>query len=415
MAGIFLVYYFSNPLTGEFYDYTLRIASALLQGRLGETEAPPTWLSEMIPHNGQYYSAFPLGSVLTMLPLAVLKKRGLVQGFPGVTLAALSASISAYFLYLLSAKYQDAWPRRLVLILFPLLGTWMWANLAFAGAWHVALGIAVAAQLGALYFTLIRFNSLAAGVCFALAFGNRTEILLLAPLFYYLLYRNCQTPETQPRSNEEHEEHEEKPHNSSFLASCASFLRGKSFAVAATTFSLFPFLLGVATLAYNYARFGSPLDFGYARIPGVLQEPWYAHGIFSLHAIPLNFQEMLLTPWKRIPTYPYLVPTGFGGSILLSSPYLLFLFRRGAKDATLKWLAWAAIAVLTFVLWCHGNPGGWQFSYRYAMVLLPWMFVVLLENSPKRVSWLETVLFVASVAISGWGTYLFLRTEYMRP
>jgi hypothetical protein len=412
VAGIFLIYYVSNPLTGEFYDYTLRIASALLQGRLGETEAPPTWLSEMIPHKGQYYSAFPLGSVLTMLPLAVLKKLGLVQAFPGVTLAALSASISAYFLYLLSAKYQDEWPRRLVLILFPLLGTWMWANLAFAGAWHVALGIAVAAQLGALYFTLIRFNPLAAGFCFALAFGNRTEILLLAPLFYYLLYRHCQPPETQPRRSEEHEG---KPHESSRSSFFALFLRGESFVSAAIGFSLFPFLLGVATLAYNYARFGSPLDFGYARIPGVLQEPWYAHGIFSLHAIPLNFEEMLLKPWKRIHTYPYLVPTGFGGSILLSSPYLLFLFRRGAKDAALKWLAWAAITVLTFVLWCHGNPGGWQFSYRYAMVLLPWMFVVLLESSPKKVSWLEAALFVVSVAISGWGTYLFLRTEYMRP
>ncbi len=415
VAAIFLVYYFSNPLTGEYYDYTLRIASALLQGRLGETAAPPTWLSEMIPHNGQYYSAFPLGSVLTMLPFAVLKKLHLVEAFPGVILAALLASVSAYFLYLLSAKYQDAWPRRFVLVLFPLLGTWMWANLAFAGAWHVALGTAVAAQLGALYFTLIRFNPLATGFCFALAFGNRTEIILLAPLFYYLLYRHYQSSETQPRSSEEHAGTPRHSPFASLRASCASFLRGESFASAAAAFSLFPFLLGVATLAYNYARFGALLDFGYARIPGVLQEPWYQHGIFSLHAIPLNFQEMLLTTWRRIPNYPYLVPTGFGGSILLSSPYLIFLFRRGAKDPALKWLAWAAIALLTFVLWCHGNPGGWQFSYRYAMVLLPWMFVVLLESSPKKVSWLEAALFVASVAINGWGTYLFLRTEFIRP
>jgi hypothetical protein len=124
---------------------------------------------------------------------------------------------------------------------------------------------------------------------------------------------------------------------------------------------------------------------------------------------------MLLTSWKRIPTYPYLVPTGFGGSIFLSSPYLIFLFRRGAREATLKWLAWAAIAVLTFVLWCNGNPGGWQFSYRYAMVLLPWMFLILLENSPRKVTPLELVLFVASVAINAYGTFLFLWTDYVRP
>lgn len=403
MAGIFLIYVASNPLTGEFYDYTLRIAVALLNGQLGETTAPPTWLSEMIPHEGKYYSAFPLGSVLTMLPLAMLKKLHWLEAFPGVRLAALTASIATLFLFLLSGKYQDALPRRLVLTLFPVLGTWMWANLAFAGAWHVALGIAVAAQLGALYFTLVRFNPLAAGFCFALAFGNRTEILLLAPIFYFLLYRHCQTPASPPDSRQE---------NSHFLS---RLTRNRAFLRAAALFSLFPFLLGIATLAYNDARFGSPVDFGYARIPGVLQEPWYAHGIFSLYAIPLNVQEMLLTPWKRIHSYPYLVPTGFGGSIFLSSPYLVFLFRRGAKDATLKWLAWAAIAVLTFVLWCHGNPGGWQFSYRYAMVLLPWIFIVLLENSPRKMSPLEVILFLASMAISGWGAYLFLRTDFVKP
>ncbi len=414
VAGIFLVYYVSNPLSGEFYEYTLRIASALLQGRLGETAAPPAWLNEMIPHNGMYYSAFPLGSVLTMLPLALLKKLHLIQAFPGVALAALTASVSAYFLYLLSAKYQDEWPRRLVLILFPLLGTWMWANLAFAGAWHIALGIAVTAQLGALYFTLIRFSPLAAGFCFALAFGNRTEIILLAPLFYFLLYRHCQTSEMQPRRSETHEE---KPNHSSFsslLASCSPFVRGESFVSAAAAFSLLPFLLGVATLGYNYARFDSPLDFGYARIPGVLAEEEYRNGIFSLTAIPRNAKEMLLTGWHRLDAYPYFLPTGGGGSIFLSCPLLVFLFRPSSRNKQVSWLAVSAIVILTFVLWCHGNPGGWQYSYRYAMVLLPWMVLIMIENSPSRVSLIEWLFFIASVSINGWATYLFLRSEYMR-
>lgn len=395
VAGIFLVYLNSNPQTGEFYDYTLRIAVALLNGQLGETEPPPSWLSEMIPHAGKFYSAFPLGSVLTLLPLAVLKRLHWLNAFPGVRLAALSASLSALFLWLLSGKYNDTAQRRVVLVIFPLLGTWMWANLAFAGAWHIALGVAVAAQLGALYFTLQRFTPWAAGFCFAIAFGNRTEILLIAPLFYYLIWRHCQTSAT--------------------AATTARTTFVKAFVKAAALFSIAPFLLGSATLAYNFARFGALTDFGYARIPGVLQEPWYQHGIFSLHAIPLNVQEMLLTPWKRLPHFPYFVPTGFGGSIFLSSPYLVMLFRRGAKDATLKWLAWGAIAVLTFVLWCHGNPGGWQFSYRYAMVLLPWMFVILLENSPRKVTPLEWLLWSASIVINAFGTYLFLNTDYMKP
>ena len=42
-------------------------------------------------------------------------------------------------------------------------------------------------ELGALYFTLVRPRPLAAGAFFALAFGNRTELILTAPVFLYLL------------------------------------------------------------------------------------------------------------------------------------------------------------------------------------------------------------------------------------
>jgi hypothetical protein len=168
-------------------------------------------------------------------------------------------------------------------------------------------------------------------------------------------------------------------------------------------------------MVYNYARFHSMFDFGYARIPGVLGEPWYKHGIFSLSAIPKNAKEMLLTLWKPVGSFPYLVPSGFGGSILLSSPFLILLFRKGALDSRLKLTSWIAIAVMTFVLWCHGNSGGWQFSYRYAMILLPWIFLILLENTPKRITVSEKVLFICSVIINAYGTYLFLWTHYVTP
>ncbi|MGH9847587.1 MAG: hypothetical protein ACREEM_53535, partial [Blastocatellia bacterium] len=336
--AVFLVYYFSNPLPGNYYDYTFRIAGAFLDGRLGLEETPPSWLNEMIPHERKFYSAFPLGSAVTMLPLAVLKKLGVIEHFPGTFLAAAIAAIVTLLLYQISGRYPLSVPRRVMLALFPVLGSWMWANLAFAGSWHLALGLAVAGQLGALYFILIRFHPFAAGCCFALAFGNRTEIALVAPIFLYLIYRRG-------------------------LNSAHNRWRAIDLFLAA------PLLLGVLTLLYNYARFGSLFDFGYARIPGVLEEPWYQHGIFSLHAIPGNAYAMLIEPWRRIEKFPYLIPWGFGGSILLNCPFLLLLARLGARDATLKLLAWGAIGILTLVLWCHGNTGGWQISYRYAMEL----------------------------------------------
>jgi len=157
------------------------------------------------------------------------------------------------------------------------------------------------------------------------------------------------------------------------------------------------------------------MDFGYARIPGVLNEPWYRYGIFSIWYIPLNFREMLITPWRRLATFPYFIPGGFGGAIWWSSPFLLFLFRFGWRDKILKYTAWAAIIILTFLLWIHGNPGGWQFGYRYAMILLPWMFIVLLENSPQKLRWYEWLAYIVSFIINFYATYLFFWTDYVKP
>ncbi len=381
---VFFAYYFSNPQSGQYYDYTLRIAGALLDGKAGLDEPPPEWLNEMIPHNGKYYSAFPLGSVLVMTPLVVFQKLHLINSFPGTILAALLAAIITLLSYLLAAKYTDDLLKRILLALFPALGTWMWANLAFAGSWHIALGFAVAGQFAALYFSLVRPNPFLAGLFFAVAFGNRTEIILLAPLFVYLLYKTVR----------------ERNEDSSLIGLVDRFIA-------------MPLALGVATLIYNYTRFGKPFDFGYARIPGVLDEPWYQHGIFSIHSIGGNAYAMLVESWNRIPDFPYLVPSGFGGSILLSCPFLILLFRRGANDRQLKWLAVGAVAVLTLVLWLHGNPGGWQISYRYGMELLPWMFLILLESSPKKITLVEALLFVLSVSINAYSTWLFLRTNYI--
>ncbi|HEV2664193.1 MAG TPA: hypothetical protein VG324_04745 [Blastocatellia bacterium] len=380
----FAVYYFSNSHSGSYYDYTFRIAEAMLNGKLGLTERPPDWLNEMVPFNGQYYSVFPLGAVLAMLPLAALKRLGLIELFPGTLTAASLAAAAALLFYLLSARYGDGVKRRLMLTLLPVFGTWMWANLAFAGAWQIALGFAVVGQLGALYFILIDYRPTLAGFCFALAFGNRTEIILLAPVFIYLIVKYAPPDVVKDGA---------RP-----LRMIASFVA-------------IPIALGLLTLGYNYARFSSIFDFGYARIPGVLDEPWYQHGIFSIHAIPLNAKAMLFETWRRVDRFPYFTPTGFGGSIFLSCPFLIYLFRTGARNATLKKLSWVAIAVLTLTLWLHGNPGGWQISYRYAMELLPWMFLILLESSPKRVGLVEVALFLASIAINAYSTWLFLWTQ----
>lgn len=387
-----IAFYFSIKPTLQHFDYTARIALALMDGHLGVQSRPPSWLNEMVPLNGSFYSVFPLGAVLSVMPVALLQKAGWIHAFPGRAVATLIAGLCVFFFFRLSSLENRSLPRRILLALFPIFGTWLWCNLGFAGAWQIALGFALLGEVGALYFTLVRPRPLVAGAFFALAFGNRTELILTLPFYLYLL-------SAPPASD-----------NSPLVTKAKQWLRENWRPL--TDFLVLPLTLGALTAAYNFARFDSLLDFGYARIPGVLQEPWYKRGLFSLHAIPWNVHKMLFEGFGDRATFPYIRIYPFGCSIFLSSPFLCLLFREGGKY---RRVCWIVIALLTFVLWCHGNPGGWQFSYRYAIILLPWMFLLLVGNGPPKMSVIEVSLFIVAVAINAVATWQFLWTNQIRP
>jgi len=383
MAGV--LFYFSTKPDHAHFDYTFRVAQALLRGHAGLNHHPGSWLNEFIPLAGKFYSVFPLGAVLANIPVALLRKMGLVHEWPARSFAALIAALCVYFSYCLTLVSPMARPRRILLALAPVFATWTWTNLGFAGAWQIALGLSLLGQMAALYFTLVRSRPILAGAFFALAFGNRVELLLATPIFLYFWF--FRESETTPASTD------------------AWYVRYRSGLIRIAKFSAIPVFLLMATASYNYARFGSVADFGYARIPGVLKEPWYQHGLFSLHAIPWNVHKMLFEGAADMPQFPFVRFYPFGCSIFMASPLLFLLFREGARH---KAACWLAIIGLTAVLWLHGNPGGWQFSYRYAMILLPWMFLLIVENGPPRLTATEGAVFMISVCINAIAVYEFL-------
>lgn len=425
-----VTFYFSTNPTLRNLDYTAEIASAFLRGDLGFREKPPEWLNEMIPYGKRYYSAFPLGAVLSMMPVALLQKASLIHDFPARTLAALIAGVCVYFFFQLAkafgSDYSSLKPkpltRRILLALFPVFGTWTWCNLGMGGAWQFALGLALLGQTAALYFTVVRPSPFIAGAFFTLAFGNRTELIITAPFYLYLFWRRPVFAGEAPRLPEpDNPRGRSTMSGSSASGSDAPEVaagRWKNFkpALGANAPMVFDFLtlpvtLALLTGAYNLARFHSMSDFGYFHIPEVRDEPWYSHGLFSLHAIPWNIHTMLFEGFQDNPNFPFLSFPPFGCSIFLATPLLFLLFRAGGRYSTISWIA---IGVLTFVLWCHGNPGGWQFSYRYAMILLPWMFLLITGNGTPKISVTEISLFAVSIAINATATWLFLWTDQIQ-
>jgi hypothetical protein len=378
-------FYLTTKAPHQNFDYTYRIAQALLSGHVGLDAHPGSWLNELVPFEGKFYSVFPFGAVLTNLPWALLRKMELIREWPARTFAALVAGGCVYFCYRLTFVAQISRTRRVLLALAPLFATFAWANLGFAGAWQIALGFALLGQTAGLYFTLVSPRPILAGLFFALAFGNRVELVLVTPLFlYFWFFRSEDLP--RPSTGAWH-------------------VRFRPALIRSAKFLAIPALMLMAMAAYNYVRFHSVSDFGYARIPGVLNEPWYRHGLFSYHAIPWNVHKMLFEGVADHPQYPYMRFFPFGCSIFVASPLLFLLFREGGKHRLVCWLA---ILGLTLVLWLHGNPGGWQYSYRYAMILLPWIFLLMIENGPRRLTATETGIFLVSVYINAIAVYEFL-------
>src|SRR5436190_8170238 len=406
-----LAFYFSTNPTLRNLDYTAEIASALLRGDLGLREKPPEWLNEMIPYGNRYYSAFPLGAVITMVPVALLQKTSLIHNFPARILAALIAGACVYFFFQLAKAFGPDYSsfkakplaRRILLALFPVFGTWTWCNLGMGGAWQITLGLALLGETAALYFTLVRPSPFLAGAFIALAFGNRSELLITAPLYLYLFWR-C------PNGTHQGVAVSSPPQGRNLICRIKQSLRENASMLF--DFLTLPVTLALLTAAYNLARFHSIFDFGYFHIPEVRDEPWYEHGLFSVHSIPWNVHTMLFEGFRDDPDFPFLSFPPYGCSIFLSSPFLFLIFRQGG---TYKAVSWIAIGILTFVLWCHGNPGGWQFSYRYAMILLPWMFLLLTGNGPAKINVTEISLFAVSIAINATATWLFLWTDRIQP
>src|SRR5262249_52429918 len=149
---------------------------------LGTHVAPP-WLNELVPAGGGlYYSVFPLGAVLSVLPFSLMVALGVTQDYPvNLVVALLAAGCFGATYAVMMLRPQFSVTKRLMLALWLVVGSWFLTNMLFAGAWQIALGFAVLGQLGAIYFSTVRRRPAWAGVMLALALGNRTEVLLTAP------------------------------------------------------------------------------------------------------------------------------------------------------------------------------------------------------------------------------------------
>lgn len=173
-----------------------------------------------------------------------------------------------------------------------------------------------------------------------------------------------------------------------------------------------PIISGIGLLGlYNYLRFQSPLNGGYAYqllFPDSVESK--SLGIFSLKHIPTNFYAAVIqtpitvlrdkTSWTL--KFPYIKNNPYGLSIFITSPYLITLFTHKwtSFNRQAKHLLFATTVSVIAVFSFYGI-GKDQFGYRYSLDFLPPLFLLFMimyrRNNDKLSNGMKFLLIASGI------------------
>jgi hypothetical protein len=347
------------------------LAQAFLHGRL---DIPLPLLDASIYHGRYFVPMGPFPAVL-FLPLVAL----LGPYLPVLVLCLLVFAVTMPVVWRLwVALGVDDRGVRGWLTLGTLGGTAYFTNLVANGSSNSAHIVSFALLSGALLFAVRDRAPLVAGLLLGCAVATReTEILALPglALVYALNHRSA---------------------------------GARAAVVGQLGLGLVPPLLLIAV--YNAARFGSPLESGYAfqRMYLIPNMEGVRTGLFSLAHVPKNLYYALIA--SPVPVggedtavlrFPWIRPSLWGMGVIFVSPWLLLgLAARGRLALSLA--AGAAPVIAADLLWW--STGYFQFGYRFLLDALPFLvaLVALAVRRPAAAAWLPRLVAI-SLLVNAWG------------
>jgi hypothetical protein len=164
----------------------------------------------------------------------------------------------------------------------------------------------------------------------------------------------------------------------------------------------------LVNLWYNMARFGDPMDTGYAKV-GI-----HPHGMFSLSYLVHNVKQYFLALPVSLGHFPWIKPDPTGISLLLGTPAVLLAFRAGKplRVVFASWLAVMALGALYLVYFWDGRP---QFAPRYTMDYAPFVFLLVALGLRQGVTRTARSLIALSVLAQAWGLAWWRFGKLMHP
>ena len=341
------------------------LAQSWLDGRLDSQQC---FDGDCATFEGRTYVIFPPAPALVALPFVALSGEGAnFHHFMPISMALLLATAFIWS-KLLSAAGSDQ-SKTLILLLALVFATPLY-YVAMRGdrVWFFAQLVGFFFVSMALWAAIGRRNALLAGTMIGLAFLSRQMTILYAPFLFALMI-----PDDQPL-----------------------FRINRERVIRALKLGL-PILAAVAAYCtYNFARFGAPLDTGYAYIAAatasgednVISLRIRDLGLFARDYFLFNLVHMFVQGLHIEFGGPYVTRLegvdSFGTSILAASPFLLLLACVERHRLVIIGLGTAAV-ICGITLFYHSNGFTQYNAQRYA---LDWLPIAMLLLAPSvRPQW----------------------------
>jgi hypothetical protein len=158
------------------------------------------------------------------------------------------------------------------------------------------------------------------------------------------------------------------------------------------------------TAWFDWARFDDVFQTGYgiSWLTPAFGEA-RARGMFSIVHLPTNLGLFVAGGFDMRTTFPWLVPSVQGHSILLTAPALLIAFNAPWRPRLVRVLWGAVIVTAIPVFLYYGGGGANTYGYRYAMDFIPFLIALVGIALRYRFGNLEKVLIGLSVCFVTYG------------
>ena len=166
-----------------------------------------------------------------------------------------------------------------------------------------------------------------------------------------------------------------------------------------------PLLAAAAVTGWwDWVRFGSPTETGYTIAWLTPQfQALRDQGLFSTVHVPTNLALFLGGGYSIRDTFPWLVPSNQGQSILLTMPALLIAVGASLRERA-NLVLWGAVLVTAVpVFLYYGGGGANTYGYRYAMDFVPFLLPLVAIAMRDRFGNLEKTLIALSVCFVCYG------------